>query len=197
MTKKLLLLSGGLDSVTLAAELSAANELTRALFIDRGQTNLASELKAVAYFEAKLKIDLQRTNLSSWRDSWINKGVTDKQLPRNAMFVLAALPFSRQAKCDEIILGSNLDDTGVPDGSPAFIKAMNGLLEACKQPERVVAPFLDRNMKKTDVAALALQLLGREDAERTWTCWSSGETPCGTCLACKSRDEALAPLAGK
>jgi Queuosine biosynthesis protein QueC len=68
-------------------------------------------------------------------------GVADKELPRNALFVFAALPFARELSVDEIALGSNLDDTAVPDGSPAFVEAVNQVLEATEQPKRLIGPL--------------------------------------------------------
>jgi len=178
--------------VTLAAKLQSEGRKIAGLFIDRGQSNLERELEAATYFATKFKINLSMTSLRDWSTSWKKPdGITDKEIPRNAMFVLAALPFARQQKADEIALGSNQDDTAVPDGSLAFVKAMNGLFEAARQPERLIAPFLTEAMGKNAVATLAVKLLGEDDIARTWSCWSGKPHPCGQCSACRTRQKAL------
>jgi hypothetical protein len=76
------------------------------------------------------------------------------------MFVLAAIPFARQNRAHKIALGSNMDDTGVPDGSPAFVSAFNEPLVAIEQPVKLVALFHDRGLKKDAVAELAMESPG-------------------------------------
>jgi 7-cyano-7-deazaguanine synthase len=197
MTKILLLFSGGLDSVTLAAKLKREGHEVSCLFIDRGQSNVDRERAAVEYFKARLEIAVRVTSLREWRESWRRfDGVSDKELPRNAMFVLAALPFARELSVDEIALGCNLDDTAVPDGSPAFVDAVNQLLEATEQRERLVAPFLREGTSKAGVARAALNLLGEEDVAKTWSCWTGKVQPCGECPACRSRETALSEARG-
>ena len=192
MTRILLCFSGGLDSVTLAAKLKQEGHELFGLFIDRGQSNVERERAAVEHFKATLEMDVAETSLRDWSQTWRKPdGVSDKELPRNAMFVIAALPFAHERHVDLIALGCNWDDTAVPDGSPKFVMAVNQLLEATGQPERLVAPFLDDKLHKADVASLALQLLGEAEIERTWSCWTAEDQPCSKCLACRSRDKAL------
>jgi len=191
MTKVLISLSGGLDSVTLAAMALRDGHDVTGLFIDRGQSNVERERAAVDHFRSQLSLRIVETKLRDWRTSWAGANVPDKDLPRNAMFVLAALPFSRSINASEILLGCNLDDTAVPDGSIAFIEAMNRLLAVTKQPELARAPFLDKRMDKAAVAKMALSLIGEEGVARTWSCWLGNSEPCQQCLACRSRDSAL------
>jgi 7-cyano-7-deazaguanine synthase len=192
MTRILLLFSGGLDSVTLAATLKRDGHEISGLFIDRGQSNVEREREAVKHFNARLEMAVKETSIRDWRASWRSlDGVTDKELPRNAMFVFAALPFAREMHADEIALGSNMDDTAVPDGSPEFVAAVNRVLKVTTQPERLIAPFLTKKMGKAAVASAALELLGEEGVAKTWTCWTGKAQPCGECPACRSRNEAL------
>jgi 7-cyano-7-deazaguanine synthase len=192
MTRTLILFSGGLDSVTLAAKLKRAGHEVCGLFVDRGQSNVEREREAVAYFEKRLPIEVKRTSIRDWRDSWKRlDGVSDKELPRNAMFAFAALPFAREFNADEIALGCNTDDTAVPDGTIGFVDAVNQVLSVAQQPERLTAPLLVEKMGKAEIAHAALELLGEEDVAKTWTCWRGGAAPCGECPACRSRKSAL------
>jgi 7-cyano-7-deazaguanine synthase len=192
MSATLLCFSGGLDSVTLAAKLKKDGCEIAGLFIDRGQSNVERERESVDYFAKLLKMPVLNTSIRDWRASWRKAdGVQDKEVPRNALFVLAALPFALERRAGTIALGSNQDDTAVPDGSPEFVSAMNHLLEVTKQPVSLIAPFLDRTMGKSAVAEMALDLLGEEGIAKTWTCWSGGLQPCRVCLACRTRDRAL------
>lgn len=187
----LVCLSGGLDSVTMTAMLRLEHQIY-GLFIDRGQSNAQREREAVKYFADKFDIELTESSLRIWRDS--SRGgdrVPDKDLPRNAVFALAALSIAREHNVDEIALGCNLDDAAMPDGSQQFVDAMNNLLAATKQRERLIAPFLKLRMRKVDIAMKALELLGHEGIEKTWSCWKGGERPCGACAACTSRGIAL------
>ncbi|MET4233269.1 7-cyano-7-deazaguanine synthase [Bradyrhizobium sp. LA6.10] len=197
MIRILLLFSGGLDSVTLATKLKREGHEVFGLFVDRGQSNLEREREAVAYFEQRLPIDVKCTSIRDWRDSWKRlDGVSDKELPRNAMFAFAALPFAREIDADAIALGCNTDDTAVPDGSMEFVHAVNQVLSVTQQRERLIAPFLDEKMGKAEVAHTALQLLGETDVAKTWTCWRGKVTPCRECPACRSRDNALKQASG-
>jgi 7-cyano-7-deazaguanine synthase in queuosine biosynthesis len=71
------------------------------------------------------------------------------------------------------------------------VDAVNQLLCATQQPERLIAPFLVEKMGKAEVARAAIELLGEADVAKTWTCWRRSAAPCGECPACRSRDKAL------
>jgi 7-cyano-7-deazaguanine synthase len=197
MTSYLVCLSGGLDSITLAAKLLRERRAVTGVFFRWGQTNVEREERALAYFEAKLPIQVYRASFEDWRETIAAQGINVPalHLPRNALFVLAALPYAWEVRADFIALGSNVDDTKVSDGSRAFVEAINNLLEVTEQPSRLRAPFLDDGLDKVGVLRLAKQVLGAEDVERTWTCWAAEELPCGQCAACRSRRAAEERLA--
>ncbi|MBZ6379126.1 7-cyano-7-deazaguanine synthase QueC [Pacificimonas flava] len=213
MTRQaVVLLSGGLDSTTCAAQARADGFELLALTIDynqRHRVELDAAARAAERFEARrhvvLPLDLSAFGGSALTsDMEVPKGegeVDDSQIPstyvpaRNTVFLSVALAFAEASRARDIYIGVNaLDYSGYPDCRPAFIKAFEDLAaqatKAGTEGDRfqVHTPLID--LDKAGIATLARQL--GVDAGETWTCYDPVEKGgqvlhCGRCDACRLR----------
>ena len=73
--------------------------------------------------------------------------------------------------------------------TPAFVKAMDAAIAAgTYEGIRLVTPYT--NLTKAEIAAKGKQL--GIDYSQTWSCYKGGEHHCGQCGTCRERKEALA-----
>ena len=210
--RAVVLLSGGLDSATCAAQAIADGYEVIALSFDYGQRH-DRELAAAKDIVADLNIaqhrivsvDLAQWGGSSLTDDTMNiptdgKDLRAKAIPstyvpgRNTVFIALALSLAEAQDANAIYLGINaVDYSGYPDCRPEYLTAFQHLatfsskagLEG-RAPELVAPLVLD---SKADIARRALSL--GVSIEKTWSCYSGDEVPCGLCDACRIRDEAL------
>ena len=197
--KILLLLSGGLDSVTLAHYYKQGSYL-ECMFFDYGQTHL-KEVIAARNVCKQLNIKLHECKLPSvFVDSAL---VGSKPIPhgdgdanivpnRNMVMISAATAFCLQNDMDAVAIGCNDDDTqhGFPDCSKPFLRSMRDAMRFCHtRPIALLAPFIHKEMTKSDVVVWAKKL--NVDIESTWSCYKGAKEPCNECAACKLRNEAL------
>lgn len=210
--RAIVLLSGGLDSATCAAQAIADGYEVIALSFDYGQRH-DRELAAAREIVADLNIAQHRTiavDLSQWGGSSLTdetmsiptdgKDLQAKAIPstyvpgRNTVFIAIALSLAEAQNASAIYLGINaVDYSGYPDCRPEYLTAFQNLatfsskagLEG-KAPELIAPLVLD---SKADIARRALRL--GVPIEKTWSCYNGNEIPCGLCDACRIRDEAL------
>lgn len=214
MTKPqaVVLLSGGLDSTTCAAQARADGFDLLALTVDynqRHRVELDAARRAAERFGATrhiiMPLDLRAfggSALTSEIDVPKGEGEVDETVipptyvpARNTVFLSVALAWAEAAGARDIYIGVNaLDYSGYPDCRPAFIHAFEKLAaqatKAGTQGERfkVHTPLID--LDKAGIAKLAADL-GVEAAE-TWTCYDpvtrDGQAlHCGRCDACRLR----------
>ncbi|MGF1512656.1 MAG: 7-cyano-7-deazaguanine synthase QueC [Elainellaceae cyanobacterium] len=208
--KAVVLLSGGLDSATAAAQAIADGYTLVALSFRYGQRH-DRELQAAQRVAAALSIQARHTidvNLAQWGGSSLTDtsqplpqgGVKPDEIPstyvpgRNTVFIAIALSLSEAVGAEAIYLGINaVDYSGYPDCRPEYLTAFQHLATlsskaglAGNAPKLVAPLVLD---SKVDIVRRAL-LLGVPIAE-TWSCYRGGAEPCGLCDACRIRDRAL------
>ena len=158
--KIVVLLSGGLDSSTLLDYVQKEMGLTPLpVFFDREQGNREAELSAANKVCEMLNIQLHTVSIRDWRRS-VPPDVHMEDIPRNAIMIFLAIPYAIAYSCSAIAIGSNMDDGGMRDSSKEFVDACNNLLQVVTPGIAVIAPFLEKNMKKSDVAAWAYKNCG-------------------------------------
>ncbi len=206
--KAIVLLSGGLDSATVAAIAQNLDFDVHALSFDYGQRH-KYELKCAAEIVKLLSIkhhltvkcDLKIFGGSALTDEIdVPKNVPQneigKQIPvtyvpaRNTVFLSLALAWAETIKCFDIFIGVNaIDFSGYPDCRPEFIesyeKMANIAMSITKDsPERlkIQTPLINMNKREIIKAGLALGV----DYGKTVTCYDYSETEgsCGVCEAC-------------
>jgi 7-cyano-7-deazaguanine synthase len=208
--KAVVLLSGGLDSATSAAQAIADGYELIALSLDYGQRH-ERELDAARAIADMLKIQehfILSVNLSDWGGSSLTDatiavptdGVQLEEIPstyvpgRNTVFLAIALSLAEAKQATAIYLGINaVDYSGYPDCRPDYLAAYQHLATLSSKAglaghaPKLVAPLvLD---SKTDIVHRALRL-GVPIAQ-TWSCYQGEAEPCGLCDSCRIRDRAL------
>lgn len=215
MKRCVVLSSGGLDSSTclaLAVEKFGRENVT-ALNIFYGQSNskeIQSSANVCNFFgveREELCVDScfkgntsalihgNENNLkNSTYEEQLVRGSLNSNVPfRNGLFLSAATCMfaGRWDEDIEIYLGNNKSDCyldGYPDCTPKFIEHMNAALDiATCGRVRIVCPLQD--LSKEEIAKLAVSK--SVPIELTWSCYRSGDKPCGVCASCRLRESAL------
>jgi len=109
---------------------------------------------------------------------------------RNLVFASIAIAMAHARGFDVVAFGCNESDWfEFPDCRPPFWAA----IEACAGAYGVTVKTPLIHNPKTDVIKLALKL--RVPLELTWSCYQpQGKSPCRKCLACRTRDVAIAQV---
>jgi 7-cyano-7-deazaguanine synthase len=206
--KAVVLLSGGLDSITVLAYAQQQNYQCYALSFDYGQRHNA-ELKAAADIAARyrvkthkiVKIGLDAIGGSALTDSLITvptqpqEGIPVTYVPaRNTVFLACALGWAEVLQAHDIFIGVNaVDYSGYPDCRPAFIKAFQQLANVATkagvegEPLIIHTPLL--YLSKADIIRLGKEL--NVDYSLTVSCYAADDEgrACGCCDACRLRIE--------
>lgn len=195
-----LLLSGGLDSTILLAELCARWTRPLCLTVYYGQRHAReiTSAKAVAnFFGCQHRI----VDLSGVFPACPLTGVGDVPagiafdapeqaatvVPgRNAVLLSVAAAHAANREGREVFIACHASDEAVyPDCRPAFMSSIGSALKQASGV-RVEAPYL--KLTRQQVVAIGRDLTA--PFQLTWSCYLGGETPCGRCGACVERREA-------
>ena len=213
--RAVVLLSGGMDSAVVLAEMRHAGFECHALSFDYGQRHrveldraaeLARALGAADHRVAR--IDLRAFGASALtaeievpkdRDVERAAGIPVTYVPaRNTIFLSHALAMAEAIGARDIGIGVNaIDYSGYPDCRPAFVEAFERLanlatragVEATERGDRwirVRTPLLE--LSKAGIVRLGRRL--GVPLERTVSCYdpSPAGAPCGRCDACQLRE---------
>ena len=210
MDKAVVLLSGGLDSATVAAIAIADNYQAIALSFRYGQRHY-KELEAAKKIAKFLKIEqhfIIDVNLSQWGGSSLTDrsmdipqtGLETNIIPttyvpgRNTVFIAIALSLAEAQNARAIYLGINaVDYSGYPDCRPEYLQAYQQLANLSSKAgiegnaPQLIAPLVEDS--KADIVRRALEL--NVPIADTWSCYRGEKTPCGLCDSCRIRDRAL------
>jgi 7-cyano-7-deazaguanine synthase len=210
LKKAVVLLSGGLDSATSAAQAIADGYEVVALSLFYGQRHqreldaakqIVQHLGIASHFT--LDVDLAQWGGSALTDRAIAVPVTGIEanvIPstyvpgRNTVFLAIALSLAEAQNASAIYLGINaVDYSGYPDCRPEYLAAVQKLAALSSKagleghaPQLVAPLVLD---SKVDIVKRALAL-GVPIAQ-TYSCYQGDVEPCGVCDSCRIRDRAL------
>ena len=208
MTRSIILLSGGLDSlVSLGLKKDELN-VELGLTFDYGQKSASKEIEAsrkiCEHYNIKHKVikldwlkDITQTSLVSDKDVPTGMGLEDSfnsaksvWVPnRNGLFLNIAGCFADSYGYNYILIGANKEEAQTfSDNTQDFINAVNGEFEFSTQVSpKVVAPLI--NCDKNDIVMLALK--NNVPLELTMSCYQDGEGHCGICESCSRLKNAL------
>ena len=201
MTKSIVLLSGGLDSlVSLGLKRNELN-VSLALTFDYGQKSAQQEIdaskKICEYYGIEhvvIKLDWLKniTQTSLVSDDKIptgdalndgNQSMKSVWVPnRNGLFLNIAGSYADSYGYDYVLIGANKEEAQTfSDNTQEFIDAINKEFEYSTQnAPKVVAPLI--NYIKNDIVMLALD--SGIPLELTRSCYQGGAKHCGICESC-------------
>jgi 7-cyano-7-deazaguanine synthase len=208
--KAVVLLSGGLDSATVAAIAKTDGYEVIALSFRYGQRH-ERELTAASRIAEILEISQHHIvdiNLGSWGGSSLTDssmtlptdGVDPDIIPstyvpgRNTVFIAIAVSLAEAQGASSIYLGINaVDYSGYPDCRPEYLEAYQNLIALSSKVGiegnsiQLIAPLMRKS--KIDIVKQAIAL--GVPINETWSCYQGDIEPCGVCDSCRLRDEAL------
>ncbi len=209
-SKAVVLLSGGLDSATSAAQAIADGYELIALSLHYGQRHdreLIAAKRVAEHLEIKEHFVVD-VNLAQWGGSALTdqamdvptNGVKPGVIPityvpgRNTVFLAIALSLAEAKGAEAIYLGINaVDYSGYPDCRPEYLDAVQHLATLSSKTglegnaPKLVAPLVMDS--KVDIVQRALRL--GLPIQLTWSCYQGEDEPCGLCDSCRIRDRAL------
>lgn len=206
---RVVLLSGGLDSaVALAEQVVTYGRRPLCLTMDYGQAN-KKELGAAAVIAAHYGCkQVTRIVPRDWMEGSALTGdrqkpegleVCDPSKPGQSAYTVPGrnLIFLSVAVAEAIKIGANAVIFACHKASPTVyqdhdnsLDFVMGLRRATKAGYGVdiITPLIELTKAQVAMYGRFLEL----PIEKTWSCYGSGDVPCGDCGACRSRAEALA-----
>ena len=214
MSRAVILLSGGLDSATVAAIAKNEGYELFALTIDYGQRHQIEieSAKKIADHIGMVKHVIMPIDLRLFGGSSLTSGMeVPKDVPlkqigqtipntyvpaRNTIFLALALAYAESIGAHKIYIGiSGVDYSGYPDCRPEFLQVFNSLANLATKsgmestPFSIEAPLLLFSKRDTILRGLALGV----NFSLTFTCYDPlpGGKSCGRCESCQLRISAF------
>jgi len=204
--KAVILLSGGLDSITVLAHAQRQGYSCYALSFDYGQRhnvelaaakNIAETYQVVEHKIIHIGLDSiggsALTDKSIAVPTQLQTGIPVTYVPaRNTLFLSFALAWSEVLDAHDVFIGVNaVDYSGYPDCRPEFISAFQNLANLATKVGvegaqiQVHAPLI--YMSKAEIIQTGLEL--GVDYALTVSCYSADQQgrACGVCDACRLR----------
>lgn len=212
--KAVAIMSGGMDSVTLAYYLKQKYKDLHLVSFDYGQRH-KKELECAVIQADILKAKHEIIDISGIRPLLKGSALTDAiDVPeghyeeesmsqtvvpnRNAIMLSIAWGLACSTRADVLACGVHSGDHHIyPDCRPYFIQNLNeslriGTMDHRKENLQLIAPFI--NHDKTWIAATGKEL--GVPFKYTWTCYKGLVKHCGKCGACVERKEAFRDSGG-
>jgi len=218
--KGVIIVSGGMDSVTLAhlarSDVGPDGSLHLVSF-DYGQKH-KKELEYASECAVDIDADWHTIDLTNITSFLTGSALTDPSIEvpqghyadetmkltvvpnRNMMMLSVATAIAVAEGADFVATGVHAGDHPIyPDCRPEFIESCNTTAQRAtkgfaKQGFQIVAPFVW--MSKDQIVSVGARLNPPVDYSKTWSCYEGGAVHCGKCGTCVERKEAFS-LAGE
>ncbi|SEF04456.1 7-cyano-7-deazaguanine synthase [Streptomyces sp. 3213] len=209
MPKTIAIVSGGLDSVTMAYHLQAQGHTLNLLSVNYGQRHLV-EHEFAAKAARSLGVPHNVVDLSPVGRLLSGSSLTDPSVDvpdhksgssggspnvvpnRNALLLSVAFAVAVAEKAEAVAVGVVDDLNAAPDSNAEFIDSFLTMEKIATRgyahPDlTLTAPLV--KLRKSDVVSLGEEL-GVPWTE-TWSCFRGDALQCGRCAACSERQEAF------
>jgi 7-cyano-7-deazaguanine synthase len=208
--KATLVVSGGMDSATLAYHYFKRGYQLHLVGFDYGQRHV-KELLAMQNLAGVLQATHEIVNLQGLKSSIASSSLTSDAINvpdghyaeetmritvvpnRNAIMLAISTGIAVANGSEVVATGVHAGDHFIyPDCRPQFIDAINTAFQLgteghAKDNFRVEAPFV--TITKADIAALGAEY--GVPYQLTWSCYKGGDLHCGRCGTCVERIEAF------
>jgi len=204
MKDSIIILSGGMDSVTLLHQ--QKKRIALALTFDYGSNHNAHEIKCAVWQCRQLGIEhlvIQlgfmglyfRSSLLTGAADIPEGNYTDESMKstvvpfRNGIMLSIATGIAESRGLQYVMMANHSGDhTIYPDCTKAFADAMSEAMKAGTfNNVEIIAPFT--GISKIDIAKIGKKL--GVDYSHTYSCYKGGDKHCGKCGTCVERREAL------
>ena len=204
MKEKLIIVSGGMDSITLLNEYK--DEIAMAVTFDYGSNHAKKEIPMAKLHCERLGIkhiviplafihEYFKSSLLEGADAipeghYAAENMKSTVVPfRNGIMLAIACGIAESNGLKEVMIANHSGDHAIyPDCRTEFINAMSKAMGlGTYEGISIIAPYSD--ITKTDIAQRG-KAIGLNYAE-TWSCYKGGEKHCGKCGTCVERKEAL------
>jgi 7-cyano-7-deazaguanine synthase len=204
--KVVVLLSGGMDSVTALYEAEERFEVVGAVSFHYGSKHNDREIPFAADHSAKLgvmhrviplafigelfKSDLLQSGGEIPKGHYEEQSMKKTVVPfRNGIMLSIAAGFAESLEAHGLVIAAHAGDHAIyPDCREDFMKSMGDAIRLGTYAQvEVLRPFIA--MTKADIAARGREL--GVDYSQTWSCYVGGEIHCGECGTCVERREAF------
>ena len=201
----LIVLSGGMDSVTLLHD--KIDQIALAVNFIYGSNHNMRELQCARRHCAELGIELLEIHLDFMGEyfhssllegadaipegDYEDENMRSTVVPfRNGIMLATAAGLAESRGLRAVMLANHSGDhTVYPDCRPEFIKAMGAAIAAGTYENiELRAPYT--NLSKVDIALIGKRL--GIDYSTTYSCYKGGENHCGACGTCRERRDSLA-----
>src|SRR5574344_190674 len=205
MKDSVIIVSGGMDSITLLHEMK--DRIALGISFDYGANHNQKEIpfaelhcQRLGIKHITIPLDFMhqyfKSSLLDGADAipeghYASENMKSTVVPfRNGIMLAIACGIAESHDLKYVMIANHAGDhTIYPDCTPSFISAMNSATEAGTYIKvQVLAPYT--NISKTDIARHG-KALGVDYGE-TWSCYKGGDKHCGKCGTCVERKEALA-----
>ena len=205
MKKGLIVLSGGMDSVTLLH--ARKEDIALAVTFDYGSNHAAREIECARWHCQQLGIEhivipldfmhqYFKSSLLSGGDAipeghYADENMKSTVVPfRNGIMLAIACGLAESRELDMVYIANHAGDHAIyPDCRATFIESMSEAMSyGTYKQVKVAAPFT--HLTKGDIAHIGSEL--GVDYTHTYSCYKGGERHCGKCGTCVERKEAFA-----
>ena len=202
----MVLLSGGMDSVTAFHEVRQDHEVVAALSFDYGSKHNVREIPFAKLHADRAGVPHRVIDLGFMNDCFASDLLkSGGEIPdghyaeenmkrtvvpfRNGIMLAVACGFAESVEAGALAIASHSGDHAIyPDCREPFMQGMaTAMTEGTYARIALMRPFIA--LDKTAIARRGIEL-GIDFAE-TWSCYKGGEIHCGTCGTCVERREAF------
>lgn len=204
MKDSLIIVSGGMDSITMLYEYK--ERIALGVSFNYGSNHNSHEITFAKWHCKQLNIehvviDLAfmplyfKSSLLSGAEAIPDGHYTDKNMKstvvpfRNGIMLAIAAGIAESRDLQYVMMANHSGDHAIyPDCRSEFVETMSKAMQLGTYPGiQIMAPYT--NITKTDIAKRGKEL--NIDYSKTWSCYKGGDIHCGTCGTCVERKEAL------